>query len=89
MPVWTATVRPHRSSREKFFGFPRSTAKASPAWMYWTMLACAIRSALMVNDEMPTSYVVPTAGMMSEKLAVRTSAFSPSTVAMALAKSTS
>ena len=53
------------------------------------MFTCAMRSALMVNDEMPTSYVDPTSGMMLEKSAVRTSASSPSTTAMALARSTS
>ena len=53
------------------------------------MFTCDMRSAVMVNDEMPTSYSEPTPGMMLLKSAVRTSAVSPSTTAMALARSTS
>ena len=53
------------------------------------MFASAMRSGVIVKDEMPTSYLDPTAGMMPSNGADCTSVSRPSTEPMAFATSMS
>ncbi len=54
------------------------------------MVTCCLRSSLMVNEETPTSYLLPwTPVMIEEKSAGWNSALTPSLAATALKTSTS
>ena len=87
--VCTATFLPHRSDVSTLFGLPFFTAHAEPALKWLTKSTASRRSLVTVNDEMPMSYLAPTAGIIESKFAVSGSASRPNTPASALAMSTS
>ena len=87
--VCTATFLPHRSDVSTLFGLPFFTAHAEPALKWLTKSTASRRSLVTVNDEMPMSYLAPTAGIIESKFAVSGSASRPNTPARALAMSTS
>ncbi|MNW64929.1 hypothetical protein D3C74_432590 [compost metagenome] len=53
------------------------------------MFASAMRSVVMVNDEMPTSYLLPSAGMIAGKSADSITTSSPRTAPTAVMMSMS
>ena len=90
VPRCAATVFPHRSSILIPSGLPFGTANFVPAEKYVTMSTCFSRSALSVNDDMPSSYFLAAMpGRMPSNALFWNSTSNPSFWPTALPRSTS
>ena len=86
VPVCTATFLPQALSGSNAVSL---AAHAVPALKYVTKSTVASRSLESVNDDMPSSYLLPIDGMMLSNFDSWNSAVSPSFLAIAVPRSTS